>query len=186
MMNHAVKVKMTSDQFIEWAASRDTGRFELVAGELLKMSPERSIHNLVKFAAANELKRAAKAANVICVVYTDGMGVRIDNHTVREPDAALQLGGGVGKDDLLLDQPIIVVEVMSPSSAKADTLDKLAEYASVASIMHYILVDADQQVIVHHARQSENEFYTEIRRDGEIKVDPPGLFISVAAMLDKA
>ena len=42
--------------------------------------------------------------------------------------------GAIDLDSLVLDDPVIVVEVLSPSSERADTGEKLSDYFSVASI----------------------------------------------------
>ena len=70
------------------------------------------------------------------MVFTDGMTVKIDKHTSREPDAAVQCGAKVNLDSITLDAPMIVVEVVSPSSERDDTGSKLAECFSVPSILH--------------------------------------------------
>ena len=60
------------------------------------------------------------------------MTVVIDNDTSREPDAAVQCDVAIDLDSMVLEAPLIVVEVVSPSSERDDTGDKLVEYFSVA------------------------------------------------------
>jgi Uma2 family endonuclease len=48
-MSVVARPRMTSDEFIAWARQRaERGRWELVDGETVAMSPERSGHALVK------------------------------------------------------------------------------------------------------------------------------------------
>ncbi len=43
---------MTADEFIDWAMAQPEGqRYELVAGEVVAMAPERSAHALTKLTA---------------------------------------------------------------------------------------------------------------------------------------
>ena len=100
------------------------------------------------------LDDAIKRAGLPCTVFTDGMTVVIDNETSREPDAAVQCGVAVDLDSMVLQAPLIVVEITSPSSERDDTGDKLVEYFSVPSIRHYLIVNPAKNVVVHHARDA--------------------------------
>ena len=117
-MNHHAEIKMNVDQFLAWYAAQPDGHFELIDGEVVEMSPERSIHNLTKYHVVRALAEAIIAAKVDCTAYTDGMGVRIgdDNHI--EPDASIQIGKPLDRDSQILTAPVVVVEVLSPSTAK--------------------------------------------------------------------
>ena len=54
-------------------------------------------------------------------VFTDGLTVPIDAHTAYEPDAMVRLGEPLPAKQMKLSDPIIVVEVLSPSSVHMDT-----------------------------------------------------------------
>ena len=79
------------------------------------------------------------AAGLGCIAYPDGMAVEIDNDTVYEPDALVRCGEPL--DDAVITDPLIVVEVLSPSSQARDAGVKLADYARLPSLRHYLLVD---------------------------------------------
>ena len=75
--------------------------------------------------------------------------------------------------------PVIVVEVVSPSSRGIDSGAKLAGYFSLASLRHYLIVDTDKRVVVHHRRDEEGRITVGILRDGPLTLDPPGLAIDI-------
>jgi hypothetical protein len=50
----------------------------------------------------------------------------------------------------------------------------------VSSVTHYLLVDPDKEVIVHHARRTDGTIFTHIVTAGTIGLDPPGLELTVA------
>ena len=79
---------------------------------------------------------------------------------------------------MVLERPLIVVEVVSPSSSSTDANQKLAEYFSVTSIMHYLIVWPKQNYCYHHQRIDDNKVLTTIVRSGMIEFDPPGISIS--------
>ena len=184
-MNSHAQVKMNVDQYLKWCETQPFGHFELINGEVVQMSPERSLHNLTKLQVANALSAAIANARVNCVAYTDGMGVRIDKETLLEPDASIQLGGPLDNDALELSAPVVVVEVLSPSTAKNDVTVKLRWYLTVESIVHYLIVDAVEKTVLHHRRISSTECETRIFIDGMMSLDPPGIVIPVAAFFGK-
>jgi Uma2 family endonuclease len=174
---------MTVAEFLDWAIAQPRGRYELVQGEVVAMAPERARHNLVKLAVARALDDAVKRAGLPCTVFTDGMTVVIDDEHAREPDAAVQCGVITDLNSLILEAPLIVVEITSPSSERDDTGDKLVEYFSVPSIQHYLIVNPTKKVVVHHARGQEGKHLTLIASSGEINLTPPGMTVPVAELL---
>jgi Uma2 family endonuclease len=177
------KAPMKVPEFLAWAEAQPQGRYELVDGEIVAMAPERVRHNLVKLAVARALADAVKAASLPCTVFTDGVSIVINDYTTREPDASVQCGGKVDLDSMIIETPLIVVEVASPSSERHDFGTKLIEYFSVASIHHYLIVLPEKRAIVHHQRNVEAKFITHIAHTGEISLNPPGMTVPVAALL---
>jgi Uma2 family endonuclease len=116
----------------------------------------------------------------------DGMSVRVDDETVHEPDALVYCGPEVPDGTIFIENPVIVVEVISPSSEGVDTGDKLVGYFRVPSVAHYLIVHPLQRVVTHHARGSGDLIETRIRTGGELRLDPPGLSLAVADLLPAA
>ena len=170
--------KLTVDEFIAWA-SKQSGRFELYAGKVYAMSPERAGHAQTKFAVQVELKRAIKAKRLNCHMLPDGMTVRVDDHTAHEPDALVYCGPQVGPDVVEISEPIVVVEVLSPSTRSIDASAKLAGYFRVPSVQHYLIVDPEGRPTLHHRRQADGTVLTRIVSSGTIDLSPPGLSVDV-------
>ena len=177
------KQRMKVPEFLAWAEAQPQGRYELVNGEVVVMAPERVRHNLVKAAVFRGLDNAVRAARLPCTVFTDGVGIVINQNTVREPDASVQCGGKLNLDSMTIDAPLIVVEVASPSSERQDTHAKLVEYFSVQSIRHYLVILPEQDVVVHYRRNNGEAIDTRIGRDGMIDLTPPGMTVPVAELL---
>jgi Uma2 family endonuclease len=182
-MSAQPKKRMTVPEFLAWAAAQPRGRYELVRGEVVAMAPERARHNLAKANVFRALSDAVAKAGLPCTVFTDGMTVVIDKECSREPDAAVQCGVATDLDSTILEAPLIVVEVASPSSERDDTGDKLVEYFSVPSIRHYLIVKPEQDVVIHHARGATGDISTRIVADGDISLQPPGLTIPARELL---
>ena len=76
-------------------------------------------------------------------VLTSDFGVELGPTTVRYPDVVVDAAGGPLKD-LTATAPILVAEVLSPSSAKDDLGTKPAEYARLPSLTAYLVLSQDE------------------------------------------
>jgi Uma2 family endonuclease len=166
---------LTVDEFLPWATAQPRGRFELDAGEVVAMAPERGRHIRAKFAAANALANAIRAAGLPCEALPDGAGVRVDDSTLYQPDAVVTCGARMGDDDLLVPDPIIIVEVTSPSTSRVDLSTKLLDYFRLPSIQHYVVIHLVRRLVLHHRRVEEGRIVTHMLPSGPITLDPPGL-----------
>jgi Uma2 family endonuclease len=183
-MGLAAKGTMTSAEFLVWAMSQPQGsRYELVAGEVVAMAPERWRHALAKARAWRALDEAIRGSGVPCVACPDGMAVEVDAASVYEPDALVRCGEPLDDDAVKVTDPIIVVEVASPSSRARDTGVKLADYARLPTLRHYLIVDPKAGLIVHHKIESEAGARTTIVRSGMLSLDPPGIEVAVEEIL---
>jgi Uma2 family endonuclease len=109
----------------------------------------------------------------------DGMTVRVDARTAFEPDALVYCGPKVAPTSLEIPDPVIVVEVLSPSTRRIDTFAKVAGYFGLPSVGHYLIVDPTQPLVLHHARATDT-ILTRIVREGAVPLDPPGLELALA------
>jgi Uma2 family endonuclease len=169
----------TVDEYLAWATERP-GRFELRAGTVVAMSPESAGHAERKAAVHAALRTALRDARLPCHALPDGMTVRIDHETAYEPDAPVYCGPKLASSAVEVENPVIVVEVLSRATRSIDLSDKLADYFRLASIAHYLIVDPDRRRVIHHARGQEGVIVTRVVGDGAIALDPPGLSILMA------
>ena len=181
-MSAILKPRMSVDEFLIWAEGRD-GRYEIEAGEIVAMSPERWLHLEAKGEVFASLRSAIRSAGLDCRAMTDGATIRIDDHTAYEPDALVYCGPRLPAYTCECPNPLIVVEVLSPSTAYRDLSVKLSGYFSVSSVQHYLIVDVERRVVIHH-RRGEAGLTTMVGGiENVLQFDPPGLTIEVAAML---
>ena len=178
-MSAAAQKRMNADEFLAWAMEQPEGaHYELVAGQVVAMAPERAMHGMVKARLARFIGNAIDAAGLPCETYIDSMAVRVNADTIYEPDVMVRCGMSLDRNAIEVTDPIIVVEVLSPSSSKRDTGSKLADYLSIPSVRHYLIVSTDTPVIIHHRRDETGAIATTILRDGAVHLDPPGIALS--------
>ena len=184
MTTHPGPLTLTADAFLAWVEEQPGDeRFELIGGRVMAMAPERLEHIRAKTRSREVLDRAIAAAGLPCEAVADGLGVRVDDATFYIPDALVRCGMPLSGDTFVIFDPIIVVEVLSPSTRAVDMNAKLGGYFRLESLQHYLIVDTDERMIVHHRRGEAGAIETRLLRDGSIDLDPPGLLLDVAEVL---
>ncbi len=171
-------------EFLAWAEQQE-GKFELLDGVIVAMAPERAGHVDARFAVATALKDAIGKAGVPCQAFVDGLGVQIDEWTSYIPDALVNCGERLPLDAMLAPEPVIVAEVLSPSSRSHDRLRKLFNYFRVPSIAHYLTVDLEFRRIGHHWRGPNGTIVTAIASGESLMLDPPGLRVSLGGLFEE-
>lgn len=169
------------DGFLKWMEGRP-GRYELYCGTVYAMAPERARHAEVKFAVQTELARAITVAGAPCHMLPDGMTVRVSEDIAHEPDALVYCGAKVASDVVEIANPMIVVEVLSPSTRHIDASAKLVGYFQLPSVQHYLIVDPEARPTLHHRREPDGRILATIVSSGRIRLEPPGIEIDDAAL----
>jgi Uma2 family endonuclease len=183
-MNAPARKRLTVPEFLAWAQSQPNGRHELVRGEIIAMAPERWQHVEAKQRIFLALRDAIRRGGVACQAMIDGLAVVIDGDTSYIPDVLVNCGQPGAPESMIAPNPVIVVEVLSPSSGAIDKTVKLADYFRVAGLMHTLIVDGVRRRVLHHRRQPGGDIAVMIRTEGEIGLDPPGIAVAVASLLD--
>jgi Uma2 family endonuclease len=180
----SVLKNMSVDEFLVWAIDQPE-RYELINGEPVAMSPERAIHARIKANVWSSLRNAIDSAGLHCEAFPDGMTIRINENTAYEPDALVQCGDPLDDDAIEVTSPIIVVEVVSPSSTKSDTNAKLDGYFGIPSIQHFLVVLPQGNRILHYQRDKDGNPQAKLLHGGLIPLYPPGLEIQVSTFFSR-
>jgi len=184
-MNIALRRPFTVEEYLTWAASqRDLPRTELINGQIVVMTPERVEHIEIKVAAVIALKKAIARGGVPCHALGDGMTVRIEDHTAYEPDALVYCGERLKRGTMLVRDPVVIVEVLSPTTSHTDTSAKLIGYFKLPSVQHYLIIDPDACAVAHHSRRADGTVSGRTVTSGTLRLDPPGLAIDVSEFFE--
>ncbi|MGE5388366.1 MAG: Uma2 family endonuclease [Hyphomicrobiales bacterium] len=178
-MSARPKDSMTVEEYLAWSESQE-GRFELVDGVVYAQASERAAHAKMKGLVFLALRNAIKRSGRNCHALVGGMAVRVGARTVFEPDAQVYWGPELPPDALLVDNPVIVAEVISPTTGRNDHTHKLAGYFALPSIRHYLIVDPDERLVLHYERRDDGVVITHILREGVATLDPPGLQLALS------
>jgi Uma2 family endonuclease len=175
---HEPEARVTREEFRAWAERQPLGRFERIEGVVVAMAPERAAHNRRKRSAWDALRTGVQKAGLACEVFVDGMTIEIGDSDY-EPDAVVRCGGPRLPDDAMaVPDPLIIVDVLSPTTSGVDRGLKLGDYFRLPSVQHYLLVWPETPRIVHHARAPDGDVATAVFTSGQIVLDPPGLMLA--------
>lgn len=126
------------DAFVAWAEGR-AGRWELANGVVTVMVGGTRAHEMFISELAFQLQSRIDRAQ--WVVLTAGLAVRPQGST-RYPDIMVEPRGGSLRG-LVATGPVLIVEVLSPSTQAVDFGAKVREYTSLESLQAYLVADPD-------------------------------------------
>ena len=141
------------DAFV--AGLADAPDYELVDGEIVLMSNPTETHEQLAANIGAPLKLAMNKRG--CRTYQGGIRVQADGnvHGINKfrPDVVVRCGPrGTGT---CITDPVVVVEVLSPSTMEKDRGHKLRFYKSLPTMQHILLVYGEEMRVEHWSRADE-------------------------------
>ena len=139
-------------------------RSEYINGKIIGRSSSNLSHNLITGNIVAGLYTRLK--NRGCFVFANEMRVSIPAaNSYFYPDVGIVCDEPRFEDDVfdILLNPIVVVEVLSPSTEAYDRGDKFAHYRQLQSLQEYILVSQDKVRVEHYARDATQWILTDFQ-----------------------
>ncbi len=173
---------MTREQFLDWVQTRE-GRWEFDGFDPVSMTGGTVNHNRICQNLWFALRRRLRGGP--CQVLGPDAGVATSHDAVRFPDAVVTCVAEPGSAQLL-SAPLLVFEVISPTSSRLDRIVKLREYAAVPSIRRYVIVESSSAALTVHARAQGDAPWTTTALTGEEVLPLPeiGLEVPVAEFFE--
>jgi Uma2 family endonuclease len=147
---------MTRDQFFDWAEAQNA-RYEFDGFEPVAMTGGNLNHNSIAFNIHRALH--ARLRGTGCRPWGLDAGVATIGDTVRYPDGVVTCSPAPGLSRLVPD-PVIVFEVISPTSGHVDRIVKVREYNAVDSIRRYVIVESASVGLIVHQRPDSGHQWT--------------------------
>jgi Uma2 family endonuclease len=138
-MNVQLPTRMDQKAFLAWV-ERQEENYELDRGRVIMMTAGSRAHWQIAFNLAKTLE-ARLDPDQFAVL--PEFGVSLDTNSVRFPDVVVDLAGQPPKDQTAT-APVLIVEVLSPSSERIDLGDKAAEYLRLPSLLAYLVFAQDE------------------------------------------
>lgn len=173
---------MTREQFLDWVQTRE-GRWEFDGFDPVAMTGGTVNHNRICQNLWFALRRRLRGGP--CQVLGPDAGVATSHDAVRFPDAVVTCVAEPGSAQLL-SAPLLVFEVIGPTSSRLDRIVKLREYAAVPSIRRYVILESSSAALTVHARAQGDAPWTTTALTGEEVLPLPeiGLEVPVAEFFE--
>lgn len=152
-MTDALRTPMSRDAFFAWA-DRQEGRYEFDGLQPVAMVGGTVGHSLI----TGNLLRAlgSRLAGTGCRALGPDAGIVTVGDSVRYPDVVVTCST-LRLEDRLVANPVVVFEVISPTSIRTDRVTKLLEYQAVQSIRRYVIVEATAMALTVYVRDATGE-----------------------------
>jgi Uma2 family endonuclease len=147
---------MTREQFFDWAEAGG-GRYEFDGFEPVAINGGTLNHNDIALNLYHALRTRLRETG--CRPRGLDAGVATVGDTVRYPDGVVTCSPADGASRLVT-APVAVFEVISPTSGHVDRIVKVREYAAVASIRRYVIIESASVGLTVHERQAAGEKWT--------------------------
>ncbi len=175
-MNVALRQpSMTRDQFLDWAQAQE-GRYEFDGFQPVAMTGGTANHN--RIIRNLHVALSARLGGTGCEALGPDAGVATVGDTVRYPDALVTCAKFPGSV-LLIPGVVMVFEVLSPTSGRADWIDKLREYRAVPSIRRYVVLQYLSAGLTIFSRAHGTADWTAAALTADETLDMPELAIAV-------
>ena len=147
--------RYTPEQYLEMDRKADS-RSEYVGGEILAMAGASREHNRITLNIGASLTEQLRGKP--CEPFTSDL--RVKGRTTGSylfPDVVAGCAPLEFEDsslDILLN-PVVIMEVLSPSTEGHDRSWKFAHYRRIASLRDYVMLSQHQPFVEHYTRRSE-------------------------------
>lgn len=126
----------------------DEERYEIIDGKTVMMSPRPAInHNRISFNIAKIFSNFLDGKR--CEAFSDGVDVHLDNANTIIPDAMIVCNPDIVKSDGIYGVPDLIVEVLSPSTAKRDRGIKKELYEKHGVREYWIVNPSEKSIEVY-------------------------------------
>ena len=144
---------LTPEAYLTWERKQPF-KNEYYNGQIIAMSGASRSHNRITVDITIQLGNQLIDSD--CEVFASEMRVRTSPEvSYFYPDVIVVCGEPHFEDDAFdtLLNPILVVEVLSPSTAAFDRGEKFEHYKQLASLQEYILISQDSVRVEHYQRE---------------------------------
>ena len=164
----------TVEEFEVWHA-RQPERWEFIDGQPRLMAPASMKHSIIKSNAFAALHRAL--ASTPCTALVDGPQILTDDISAI-PDVVVTCSA-IDLSTPVIAEPVIIVEVMSPSSEQNDTGLRWLAYRNIPSLRHYLVLSQDQRLVHVHSRAGDI-WRERFLGAGALELDEPPVRLEIA------
>ena len=151
MASTALRLPTAFEEFMEWEP-RQPERWEFMEG-CPRLMPDASLrHNDIVANIAMTLRNYLRGTR--CRVLMIRMKVKVPHERVAYPDVVVYCSQRSGRD-IIIDDPVVLIEVLSPSTERYDRTVKQPAYETIPTLRYILLVGSDEPKVDIWSRQAD-------------------------------
>ncbi len=184
----ATEKKYTLDEYLTREA-RSLQKHEFYNGKIVRMAGAKARHNQIAANLTGALKYALRPLPRKFIVYNSDQKVYIESENVGVyPDALVvceEPQFWQGREDLIVN-PLLVIEVLSRSTASFDKSGKFLLYEQLPSFQEYVLVEQNYPRVESWFRTTEHSWDKTVQGDidGVIALRSVGVSIPLSEVYE--
>lgn len=178
-MSDAAEKLMSLDEFLTWEREQ-SDRHEYANGVITMMTGASLRHATITMNLAFALRQVLRGTG--CRPFANDAKV-IAGVSVRYPDVVVTCQPVIGSDDIV-PEPILVVEVISPSTEREDRGRKKFDYFATPSIQQYAIVEQDERLVDLYTRAGTGWTNEIVEGHAILRLTSIGVEVSLDAIYD--
>src|SRR5438477_5791413 len=176
-MSEAAVKPMTLAEFLRWEDGTDT-RYELLGGCPVAMAPPVIAHGILALRLGARIDAALRSRSP-CFGQSEAGIARPDrNDTCYIADLAVTCTPPERGQQLLQD-PLLIIEILSPGTALYDRQTKVSDYRRIPSVQEILLIDS-ASIFAEVLRREGDRWITEIVRSPQATLSLASIELTAA------
>ena len=170
--------KLSLAEFLAWE-EQQAERHEFFRGETFNMVGGKRGHARVIANLARHLGNHLD--DTTCQVFSESMKVQVGDDAVLYPDVFVTCDSSFKASEKVITTPVLVIEVLSPSTQRYDRSEKFAIYRKLPSLREYVLIDPDTRRVEVFRPQSDGSWsFRDMTEGGRLVLESIGLELDLA------
>jgi len=179
-MNLALRKPMTLAEFLEWE-ERQPLRYEFDGIGPVAMTGGTYGHSTIQGNLATALGGRLRGKR--CRFHGSDLKFQVAEGHVRYPDGMV-LCSPVDRTATVVYDPVVVFEVLSPSTARDDRIVKAREYQATPSVQRYVMLEQDGVSATVYARSGETWTHEILIADSILALPEIGVELPLAELYE--
>ncbi|MEZ5535559.1 MAG: Uma2 family endonuclease [Thiolinea sp.] len=182
----ALKTQTTRAEYLELDESSPE-KHEFYNGQIFAMSGGTYNHSTIGLNIATTLRNQLQGKP--CQPMNSDMRVHTQSGLDTYPDISVFCGEPELTDqERTLHNPVVIIEVLSPTTRNYDRGDKFWHYRSIPALQDYLLIDSESVYVEHHHRQSRDEWllHEYYNLEDKLKLDSLNVTLTLRAVYEHA
>ncbi len=174
----------TPEEYFELEAHSEV-RHEYFEGEIFAMAGASKSHNVLAQNLVAGLRAALRGKG--CQTFMEDVRlVMKENVHYVYPDVLVTCDPADRRDAYLVRHPVLIAEILSPSTAEYDRTEKFANYQKMPSLRHYLLVSQTAWVVEWFRRDEAGQWiYTLLHEPtGVLEIPDLGLVLPLRELYE--